>query len=74
MLRQSAAAIARGERIARVLDEGGAEIERAGFRLDYLEVRHAETLANVASAADGPLRLLVAARIGRTRLIDNTAV
>src|SRR5689334_17220616 len=33
VLRQCAAAIARGERIARVLDEGGAEVERAGFRL-----------------------------------------
>jgi pantoate--beta-alanine ligase len=74
VLQQSAAAIGRGERIARVVDEGGAEIERAGFRLDYLEVRHAETLANVESAAGGPLRLLVAARIGRTRLIDNVAV
>ena len=37
--------IARGEQIARVLDEGGAAIERAGFTLDYLEARHAETLA-----------------------------
>jgi pantoate--beta-alanine ligase len=74
VLQQSAAAIARGERIARVVDEGGAEIERAGFRLDYLEVRHADTLAKVESMADGPLRLLVAARIGRTRLIDNVAV
>ena len=74
VLKQCAAAIARGDRIARVLDEGGAEIEQAGFRLDYLEARHADTLGKVESAADGPLRLLVAARIGRTRLIDNVAV
>ena len=33
--------IARGQLLARVLDEGGAEIERAGFALDYLEARHA---------------------------------
>ena len=46
--------IADDERIARVLDEGGAEIERAGFRLDYLEARNAETLAKVESMADGP--------------------
>src|SRR5215510_3124981 len=71
---ERAAAIARGQRIARVLDEGGAEIEAAGFQLDYLEARHATTLAKVESAADGPLRLLVAAKIGRTRLIDNVAV
>ena len=44
VLKDCAAAIARGERIARALDEGGAEIERAGFRLDYLEVRNALTL------------------------------
>src|SRR5262245_49147576 len=74
VLKECAAAIARGQRIARVLDEGGAEIEAAGFQLDYLEARHATTLAKVESAADGPLRLLVAARIGRTRLIDNVAV
>src|SRR5215470_2800849 len=71
VLKECAAAIARGERIARVLNEGGAEIEGAGFQLDYLEARHATTLAKVESAADGPLRLLVAAKIGRTRLIDN---
>lgn len=74
VLCKCAAAIAHGERIARVLDEGGAEIERAGFQLDYIEARHAETLSKVETKAEGPLRLLVAARIGRTRLIDNIAV
>jgi len=66
--------IARGQLLARVLDEGGTEIERAGFALDYLEARHADRLQRVASLKDGPMRLLVAARIGRTRLIDNMAV
>jgi pantoate--beta-alanine ligase len=60
--------------LARVLDEGGAAIERAGFTLDYLEARHADTLAPIAGIADGPIRLLTAARIGKTRLIDNVAV
>ncbi|MEA2903155.1 MAG: pantoate--beta-alanine ligase [Alphaproteobacteria bacterium] len=73
-LRDCAVRIARGEPIARVLDEGGAAIELAGFRLDYVEARNAQTLAKVASAQDGPLRLLAAARIGQTRLIDNVAV
>jgi pantoate--beta-alanine ligase len=63
-----------GELLARVLDEGGAAIERAGFTLDYLEARHADTLEPVTSTKAGPLRLLVAARIGKTRLIDNVAV
>jgi pantoate--beta-alanine ligase len=66
--------IAEGAPIATVLAEGREAIERAGFRLDYLEARHAETLAPVASAKEGPVRLLVAARIGKTRLIDNAAV
>jgi pantoate--beta-alanine ligase len=60
--------------LARVLDEGGAAIERAGFTLDYLEARHADTLEPIASVKDAPIRLLVAARIGKTRLIDNVAV
>jgi pantoate--beta-alanine ligase len=74
VLADCAGKIARGELPARVLDEAGAAIERAGFALDYLEARHAETLQPVASVEDGPIRLLVAARIGKTRLIDNVAV
>jgi pantoate--beta-alanine ligase len=63
-----------GEQLAGVLDAGGATIERAGFALDYLEARHADTLQPIMSAKDGPIRLLLAARIGKTRLIDNVAV
>jgi pantoate--beta-alanine ligase len=74
VLNDCAGKITEGELLARVLDEGGAEIERAGFTLDYLEARNADTLEPVASPKDGPLRLLVAARIGKTRLIDNIAV
>jgi pantoate--beta-alanine ligase len=69
-----AAKISAGGPIAKTLDEGRTEIAAAGFALDYLEARHAETLAAVASAKDGPIRLLVAARIGKTRLIDNMGV
>jgi pantoate--beta-alanine ligase len=74
VLTDCAARIASGELPARVLDEGGATIERAGFVLDYLEARHADTLQPIASVEDGPIRLLAAARIGKTRLIDNVAV
>ena len=74
VLKQCAAAIGRGGNLAQVLDEGGGAIEAAGFALDYLEARNAETLEKVETAAQGPLRLLVAARIGKTRLIDNIAV
>ena len=74
VLKDCAGKIGRGELLARVLDEGGAAIERAGFVLDYLEARHADTLQPIAAPEDGPIRLLVAARIGKTRLIDNLAV
>ena len=74
VLADCATRIASGELPARVLDEGGTAIERAGFVLDYLEARHAETLQPLAACEDDPIRLLVAARIGKTRLIDNTAV
>jgi pantoate--beta-alanine ligase len=66
--------ISSGGAILDVVAEGGREIAQAGFALDYLEARHAETLMPIASPQDGPIRLLVAARIGKTRLIDNIAV
>jgi pantoate--beta-alanine ligase len=56
------------------VSEAQTEIITAGFELDYLEARHADTLAPVTSLADGPVRLLIAARIAGTRLIDNIAV
>jgi len=74
VLRRCAKAIAAGGSMQSILDDGRRDIERSGFALDYLEARHAETLTPVDTLADGPLRLLVAARIGRTRLIDNIAV
>jgi pantoate--beta-alanine ligase len=73
-LRDSAARIAAREPIVRVTSEGWHAIEAAGFAVDYFEARHAETLRRVETLADGPLRLLVAARLGKTRLIDNMAV
>ena len=74
VLQRSAARIKKGEPISAVLETGRAEITRAGFALDYLEARHALTLAPVSSRKDGPIRLLVAAKLGTTRLIDNVAV
>jgi len=63
-----------GEDIAAALAAGAETITQAGFALDYFEARHAETLAPVTSMKDGPIRLLVAAKIGKTRLIDNIGV
>lgn len=66
-----ASRIARGAAFGPTLAEGGKRIEAAGFALDYLELRDAGSLAPADESAKGPLRLLVAARIGSTRLIDN---
>jgi pantoate--beta-alanine ligase len=66
--------IRNGGRLTAVMAEGRELLGRAGFVVDYLEARHAETLAPAKSVKPRPLRLLVAARIGRTRLIDNVAV
>jgi pantoate--beta-alanine ligase len=44
-----------------------------GFEVDYVSARNAETLA-VPVSADEPMRLLAAARLGKTRLIDNIPV
>jgi pantoate--beta-alanine ligase len=73
VLVECAEKIAAGRPLAAVLNDGKATLTQAGFAVDYLEARNADTLAQVQSAKDGPLRLLVAARIGKTRLIDNIA-
>ena len=74
VLADSAQAIAAGASIHSVLRKGRQTVEGAGFILDYLEARHAETLAPIASIREGPMRLLVAAKIGKTRLIDNIGI
>jgi pantoate--beta-alanine ligase len=74
VLKAVAARIKQGEPIEIVLEEGQHDITRAGFVLDYLEARHALTLAPIATRKDGPIRLLVAAKIGKTRLIENLGV
>jgi pantoate--beta-alanine ligase len=73
-MKESAVRLKAGDAIASAMAAGAETIAAAGFALDYFEVRHAETLAQVASVDEGPLRILVAARLGKTRLIDNIAV
>jgi pantoate--beta-alanine ligase len=74
VLRASAKLIKAGDPIKAVLKTGREEIEDAGFKVDYLEARHALSLEPVTLRKEGPIRLLVAAKIGKTRLIDNIAV
>jgi len=74
VLAESAKAIKAGELLESVLGRGRKRIVDAGFALDYLEARHANSLAPIASTREGPIRILVAAKLGNTRLIDNIGV
>jgi pantoate--beta-alanine ligase len=74
VLMETAASIRKGAPIGPTLARGRRAIKAAGFKLDYLEARHAETLEPITSRKEGPVRLLVAARLGATRLIDNLGV
>ena len=73
-MKQCAQRLRTGDDLRAVVAGGIERVSGAGFTVDYFEIRHAETLAPVASAAGRPLRILVAAKIGKTRLIDNMAV
>ncbi len=63
-----------GEAVAAVTGEGLAALRCAGFAaIDYLDVADAETLAPF-DRLDRPGRILGAAWLGKTRLIDNIPV
>lgn len=54
---------------------GSAALLAAGFdRVDYVAVRRADDLGPLASVEEGSARVLAAAWLGKTRLIDNLAV
>lgn len=74
VLQRSAAALRAGAPVAATEAVARRDLEKAGFAVDYVEARHAETLLYVSALSDGPVRLLAAARLGSTRLIDNVAV
>jgi pantoate--beta-alanine ligase len=73
-MKESVRRLRAGDDIGAAMAGGAEMITAAGFTLDYFEVRHAETLAPIGTTGDGPMRILVAARLGKTRLIDNVAV
>jgi pantoate--beta-alanine ligase len=50
---------------------GRTDLEQAGFVVEYLEIREADTLAPVTTVVTRPARVFAAVHLGRTRLIDN---
>jgi pantoate--beta-alanine ligase len=71
---EAAQAIRDGTSVAEVLASARAQLEAAGFDpVDYVALADAATLQPV-TGLDRPARLLAAAKIGRTRLIDNLPV
>jgi pantoate--beta-alanine ligase len=70
----AAEAIRAGKDIQEALQSARGELEAAGFDpVEYVELRDSEDLARL-DRLDRPARLLAAARIGATRLIDNIPV
>lgn len=72
---RDAAGMARGAtEIARVEAWAAEALREAGFdAIDYVAIRDAATLAPITNLS-APARILAAAKLGRTRLIDNLAV
>lgn len=73
-MKESVKRLRAGDNIEAAMAGGAELISDAGFILDYFEARHAETLEPIASVKDGPVRILVAAKLGNTRLIDNVGI
>lgn len=74
-MRGAIAAIEDGRDVASALNDLQAELISAGFHsVDYAVLADAISLAPLGTLGSTPARLLVAARIGTTRLIDNMAV
>jgi len=76
ILKETAASVSSGIPITEATRAGAARILALGFnQIDYLEIRDAASLAEFPSGhPTSPARILVAAKISRTRLIDNMPV
>jgi pantoate--beta-alanine ligase len=73
-LGEAAQAIREGEPVESTIAIAREKLGAAGFQpIDYVELRDADTLEPVSSLSR-PARILAAARLGRTRLIDNLPV
>jgi pantoate--beta-alanine ligase len=74
VLKDVAADLATGRPVHEAVFIGRDRLEGAGFRVDYLEARDADTLLPVERPLTGPIRVLGAVFLGRVRLIDNVPV
>ena len=76
VLAEAAAALADGAAVGAVEAQAIRLLLDAGFdRIDYLETRDADDLRRLGPGpVDAPARILAAAVIGRTRLIDNMPI
>jgi pantoate--beta-alanine ligase len=76
VMKALAEAAAAGEPLAPAEQAAADVLLEAGFdSVDYITVRHADDLSPLRPAiGDAPARVLVAAWLGKTRLIDNMAV
>lgn len=74
VLSEAAVSIRGQDEPMEVLLRAHRALSEAGFKVDYVELRNAMTLAPVVEHGNEPLRLLAAARLGKTRLIDNIGV
>jgi pantoate--beta-alanine ligase len=76
VLAEMAQALADGAEVATAEAAALAALREAGFdKVDYVEARGAEDLIRLGPGrTDAPARVLAAAWLGRTRLIDNVAV
>ena len=72
--RMAAALVVQSAAVANEIARGIADLESAGFAVEYLEIRDADTLAPVTETITGPARVFAAAHLGRTRLIDNLPI
>ncbi|MEW4468520.1 pantoate--beta-alanine ligase [Parasphingorhabdus sp. JC815] len=74
IMQEASKEIIKGGDIGVILANAKANLLAAGFeKIDYFELKHADTLENMTVFVE-PARLLAAAHIGGTRLIDNIAV
>jgi len=74
VLHDAIKAVRAGAAIADVEVDAARRLGAAGFgSIDYVAIRDAATLAPIETL-DAPARILAAAWLGTTRLIDNMAV